>query len=151
MISIKRMVAIEAPKLDLPSDLKDKLAKLLQGAILKNIKDQKQADGSQLKQNSQRYADYKKRKGKTIGGRVLALVFEERRFARPDLWPATWTKNKLTIEPSTAEDTRQISRDVQIRGYVGWFAPSAKAAEAARALIRAWIQKTIRSVGRQKT
>lgn len=145
--------ALVMPKLEFPESLKRDLANLLRNAILTNIRDGVQADGSPIKPNSQRYADYKARKGWAVGGVVRSLVAGEHRFVRPELWSAEWDGDglrcKLEIEPSSSEDTAEISLEVQLKGYTGWFAPRPEAIQAALQLVRDWIREEIgRSVKR---
>jgi hypothetical protein len=148
-MGLVRLIAIQPPRLELPDELKEKIAKLLKASILDNIKNQRQADGSPLKANSQRYADYKQRAGMTWKGSVLALVAKEHRFTRPELWSAEWEGDglalKLIIEPTAGEDTARISLSVQERGYTGWFAAPTADIEAALALVRKWIVDSIKN------
>lgn len=142
----KRVFA--APRLEMPSDLKDKIGKALRNGILQNIAKQVQADGSPIKKNSRGYRDYKSRSGLTWRGQVLSLVSSEHRFTRPELWPFSWSGGRITIEPSGAEDTAKISIEVQRKGYVGWFAPRADVIEAVKQLVRDWIRKAIERAAR---
>jgi hypothetical protein len=145
---VRTSMEFAAPRLDLPESLKSKIATALKLAILTNIRDQRQADGSPLKPNPQRYADYKVRTGQTHQGRVMSLVAAEHRFVRPELWSAEWEGEgiacRLTIEPLLDEDTMAIVIEVQERGYVGWFEPRPEAIQAALQLVRDWIRESIR-------
>jgi hypothetical protein len=153
VIKLVRTQAFKAPSMTMPASVKDKIAKIALIGILKNIKEQKQADGSELKQNPQGYARAKRARGETWRGAVLALVKSEHRFTRPDLWSSKWSGSglnlRLTVEPTSREDTKRISLAVQQRGYVGWFAPDKDSIQAIRQVLRDWIRAQLRSVARR--
>jgi len=144
MIKLRRDIQFVMPHLAVPGEIKERVGKMLRAAILSNIRDQVQTDGSPLKRNPQQRVDYKSRNGMTWRGRVLSLVASEHRFTRPELWLATWSGNRLTIEPSESEDLKAIVKYVQQKGYVGWFGPRAEAIAAVKQVIREWIRRAVR-------
>lgn len=122
------------------------LGKVTAASVLDNIRSQKQADGSALKMNAPSTREAKRR----MGLPPLALVFKQHRFVKGN--SASWKYivdekgNKVSIKPSNAE-LANISRHLQEKGYLGWFAVSDKA----RAAIRARVQKFIRDAIKKAT
>ena len=133
-----------APELRLGDSDRAKIAKVILGDVLNNIKQQKQADGSPIKRNRTSTSARKQAEGKP----PLSLVDEEHRFVKPGNWIAGWTGDKtLTIEPGMVggpPTLRDLVTSVQMSGYTGWFAVTIEAVGAVQVLLKNFIRSAIR-------
>lgn len=143
-IRVVRELAFKAPELRLDQHDKDRVARVVLGDVLNNIKQQKQADGSPLKRNNLGTLRRKQAEGKE----PWSLVDEEHRFVRPANWLMGWTGEKtLTVEPGMLggdPPLDELVEKVQRAGYTGWFAMSAAGFEAVQVLLKQFIKNAIR-------
>ncbi len=137
-----------SPVLRLDDSDKARIAKLVLGDILNNIKTQRQADGSPLKRNTAGTARRKAEKRTLVGGVAMSLVDEEHRFVKRGNWIAGWVGEKtLAIEPGSlggSPSLRELAQHVQEMGYTGWFAVSADGLRAVQQLLKDFIKKALR-------
>lgn len=131
------------PKVRLDRQAYEEIGDACTASILRNIQEQRQADGSPLKQNAQGTQERKLREGKPL----LSLVDEEHRFVkgRGDSWAVRASDDEVVVEPAT-EEFAEIVGYVQERGYVGWFGPSAEGWSVIRGIIRKALERILRSV-----
>ena len=142
-VSITRERKFVAPELKLGDADKTKIAKVILGDVLNNIKQQKQADGTPLKRNRPGTTSRKQAEGKP----PLSLVDEEHRFVKPGNWIASWGDKTLTVEPGAVggpPTLKELVEDVQIRGYTGWFGVTREAVAAVQILLKSFIRSAIR-------
>ena len=131
----------------------EKIGKLAVGSILMNIKAQQQADGTALKRNAPSTILYKQKHGII----PLSLVAWGQRLIKQMgiSFIATTHPTHVIVEPSPAPlparkgpamAPRDLSRFVQLKGYVGWFGLNIPAKEAIREVIRKAIVRALRAV-----
>lgn len=140
---MRRGKPVTLPAFALPRDVLEQVAQVIEGSILANIVDQKQADGSPLQENAQSTKLRKKRAGRPI----KSLIDREHRFVRGNQgsWSheiAAGEKWMIVFRPAT-DELKKLNRYVQAKGYVGWFRASVKGANAARLLIKQWITRAV--------
>jgi hypothetical protein len=119
------------------------VGQLAKTSIQDNINQQMQADGSSLKANAPSTARRKELENKP----VLSLVDEEHRFIQPDSFSATVVDERVTIEPGN-EELKDLSRQVQEKGYTGWFGLNATAEKAVRVTMRNAIKRLFGGSGK---
>ena len=148
-IRVKRVKA-KLPALRIPMPVMRKVGKVAEGSILDNIKKQRQADGSPLKENAPSTQERKRRLRRPL----LSLVDELHRFVQGNRGSWHWYPTKkgeqtlVVITPATAE-LRRLVRYVQDKGYTGWFAVSKKGEAGIRKIFRDWIKGEFRLAARQ--
>lgn len=139
-IKVLRKNAMKFPGLKLNATDLQKAGKVVEGSILDNIRRQQQTDGSTLKENA-----YSTRERKRKAGRpTLSLVDKLHRFVQGNgaSWKSTVaeSRNAVVVTPATAE-LAELSRNLQRRGYTGWFGLNASGVEAIKAIIRNAIRR----------
>ena len=115
---------------NIPGELINKALNIAESSIIDNILMQRQADGTALKKNRRSTIQRKIEKGQA---NPKSLIDEQHRFIqkRQRSWKhkilgkgtAKWS---AFIYPATAE-LKDLNKEVQIKGYRGWFAPSKQA------------------------
>jgi hypothetical protein len=126
---------------------KAKIAKVILGDVLNNIKQQKQADGSPLRRNRPSTTRRKEAEGKP----PLSLVDEEHRFVKPANWDCSWNDKNLTIAPGDrggSPPLKELNESVQLADYVGWFGTTAEAVAAVKVLLISFIRSALRRANR---
>jgi hypothetical protein len=116
-------------------------------SIERNIENQVQADGSQLKRNAPSTMESKRRRRLP----QLSLVAQFRRFiSKTSSWRVRATKTSVTVEPTSYRGggkrrLKDLVRWVQEKGYTGWFGIDKKGA----AKIKKALKRRIKGVFRR--
>jgi hypothetical protein len=122
--------------LELDRAVLDKIGQVVAASVTDNVIRQRTVDGGRIKLNAPSTRERKRREGKP----ALSLIDEQRRFIKPGAWTWRVKRNSVTILPSTSE-LRELMRELQERGYVGWFGASPKALAAVREIVKAYIMR----------
>lgn len=140
----------KASNLKLGTAFFEAVGAVIGGDIIGNIEDGRQADGSSIKENAPSTKRKKQRQGNAP---IRSLVDVERRFIRRGKTSWNWVANSksVTIEPTgigKSAPLYELVREVQEKGYTGWFGVSKKAHKAIRALLRKRVEKILKKATR---
>ena len=137
-IEVERVTIKPCPKIILGADCYDKIGNIVIDGIQSNIMDQQQSDGYPIKKNAQSTVRRKEILGQSP---IRSLVDRLHRFVKSNSFMATITTSSATIEPRSSE-LKEISIEVQKKGYTGWFGIRPKW----RAMISETIKRTIQDL-----
>jgi hypothetical protein len=135
-ISVKREPVRPLPQdIKIPPEIFAKVGDIVIDSIQNNIENQKQANGLPIKANAPSTVRAKELRGQNP---PKSLIDTEHRFMRSESFLASVGSNDVTVEPRS-DELKEINREVQQKGYVGWFGINDKA----RALIKETIRRHI--------
>jgi len=149
------------PNFALPQKVLEDVAKLAEQGIVENILKQQQADGKPLKRNPPGLTKAKIRNQRKYP--TFSLIDKYHRFIQYMRKSWVWTiygggttNQHISIKPTTAVVSgaklplSTIAKDVQMRGYVGWFAVGKKSVGAIKVVMANWIKSESQKASKGK-
>jgi hypothetical protein len=133
-----------------PKKVREEMAAVVEGSLIANILDGKQASGLPLKTNKRATADRKRRKGWLHDGQVKSLIAEKQRIIKGGKKSFVWKLGKNLIEFKPAATWRNINRWVQEKGYTGFWGLSKDGEKAVRETLRLWIKSSFKKAAAKK-
>lgn len=131
----------------IPRPVLDEIGQVAAGAIIDNVLQQRQADGTRLKTNAPSTRERKRREGKPL----LSLVDELHRFIQKGV--GSWgivrylPAGRGIVVGAMTEELRRLVRYVGAAGYTGFIGLRPKHRAAIGAVIRRWLSSLMRTSG----
>jgi hypothetical protein len=119
--------------------------------IVMNIKSGRQADGSPIKKNAPSTIRRKNKENWKHEGNIRSLIMKEERFIQPGMGSWRWFayKDRVNLEPATRW-LKDMSKRLQLRGYVGWLGLSKKTRRVVQLVFRKHILLLIKKNARRQ-
>ena len=115
-------------------DTWQKIGDAVRDTVIKNVAEQNQADGTRIKKNAQSTLAKKHRLGR--GSRSLVDNPATHRFFRRSSFAVLADEHGVTVYPKD----REVSRDVQGKGYTGWLGLSKAGWNQVRKIVTEFVQ-----------